>query len=286
MENVKQEFGEDLIAKIRIQSPLIHCITNYVTANDVANMILAIGASPVMADGEKEVEDIASICSALVINMGTLKEAAIPAMIKAGKRAASIGRPVVFDPVGAGASAFRTESGRRIMEEVPCSLIRGNVSEIKALSLAPGQEKGRTKGVDASGKDRISDENLEEHIQFAKTFARTHRVTVLMTGTIDVVTDGNKTFLIRNGTPLMKRITGAGCMLDGLSASFLAVAEKENYPEAAALAAAAEGYCGELAEKKVTEEKSGTGSFRMHLIDAVSGLDDNQLKEGLNIEIR
>lgn len=278
-----------IIAGIRKKKPLIHCITNYVTANDVANIILAAGGSAVMADGEREVEDVTSICQGLVINMGTLKEETIPAMIKAGKKAAALGHPIVFDPVGAGASYFRTESCRKVFEEVRVSLVRGNVSEIRALAGVAGQLG--TMGVDASGKDRVTEENLRENIRFAEDFAGKHGIMVLMTGHIDIATDGKRTFLVRNGTPLMTRITGAGCMLDGLAAVFLAASPDKKDIFAAALAAAAEGYCGEQAEKKIQEEEkrfpdypAGTGSFRVYLIDKISRLSDNELKEGIKIE--
>lgn len=273
----------EIIDEIRRKRPLIHCITNYVTANDVANMILAAGGSPAMADGAKEAADVTSICSGLVLNMGTLKEETIPAMIDAGNMAAAQGHPIVFDPVGAGASGFRTAACRRVFEEVPVSLVRGNVSEIKAL--AGMGNLGSTQGVDVSGKDRVTEENLEENITFAKEFAKKYGIMVLMTGSIDIISDGEKTFLVRNGTPMMARITGAGCMLDGLAAVFLAASPYKKDLFAVVLAAAAEGYCGEKAEQKVRKMGAGTASFRTYLIDSVSLLDDKELKEGMNIEV-
>ena len=290
----------EIMGEIRRKRPLIHCITNYVTANDVANIILAAGGCAVMADGEREVEDIVSISQGLVINMGTLKEGTIPAMIKAGKRANELGIPVVFDPVGAGASRFRTEACRKVFEQVKVSLARGNASEIKALAKAleengrpqaPTPEAGRTKGVDVSEKDRLTEENLQKNIIFAEDFAKRHGIMCLMTGNTDIATDGDRTFLAENGTPMMAGITGAGCMLDGLAALFLAAQGHGGDVFTAALAAAAEGYCGQRAEERIREQRrlfpafsAGTGSFRTFLIDGISCLTDEELKEGMKIE--
>ena len=290
----------EIMGEIRRKKPLIHCITNYVTANDVANIILAAGGCAVMADGEREVEDIVSISQGLVINMGTLKEGTIPAMIKAGKRANELGIPVVFDPVGAGASRFRTEACKRVFEQIKVSLARGNASEIKALAKAleengrpqaPTPEAGRTKGVDVSEKDRLTEENLQKNIIFAEDFAKRHGIMCLMTGNTDIATDGDRTFLAENGTPMMAGITGAGCMLDGLAALFLAAQGHGGDVFTAALAAAAEGYCGQRAEERIREQRrlfpaylAGTGSFRTFLIDGISCLTDEELKEGMKIE--
>ena len=290
----------EIMGEIRRKRPLIHCITNYVTANDVANIILAAGGCAVMADGEREVEDIVSISQGLVINMGTLKEGTIPAIIKAGKRANELGIPVVFDPVGAGASRFRTEACKRVFEQIKVSLARGNASEIKALAKAleengrpqaPTPEAGRTKGVDVSEKDRLTEENLQKNIIFAEDFAKRHGIMCLMTGNTDIATDGDRTFLAENGTPMMAGITGAGCMLDGLAALFLAAQGHGGDVFTAALAAAAEGYCGQRAEERIREQRrlfpaypAGTGSFRTFLIDGISCLTDEELKEGMKIE--
>lgn len=318
---------DGILRRIKEKKPLIHCITNYVTANDVANIILAAGGQAVMADGEKEAEDVVSICQGLVINMGTLKEETLPAMIKAGKKANELNIPVVFDPVGAGASQFRTEACKKVFENVQVSLVRGNASEIKALakalegtSLAEEEESGRTRGVDVSAKDKVTERNLEKNIGFAENFAKTRgghgiipvgiipaparyrreaagynagpSVIVLMTGDTDIVTDGRNTLLVKNGTSMMARITGAGCMLDGLTALFLAAAGKEGDVYTAALAAAAEGYCGQMAEERMQKQNelfplypAGTGSFRTYLIDGISCLTDEKLKEGKKIEI-
>lgn len=272
------------IAEIRKQRPRIHCITNYVTANDVANMLLAIGGSPVMADDPEEAEDITNICSGLVLNLGTLNRNRLEAMIKAGKRANELDHPVVFDPVGAGASAFRTEAALKILAEVSPRVIRGNATEIKALA-AGGANAG---GVDAVLADRMQGDTLEAFSCLARDLSLRTGAVVAMTGENDLIADGGSVYVVRNGDPMMGRITGAGCMLDAVTAAFLSVAQNSGMTagQAAALAVAAEGLCGELAAKKTAESGSGTSSFRMYLIDIMSCLTDGQLTGGARIEIR
>ena len=152
------------LENVRNSVPLIHNITNYVTVNDVANVLLACGASPIMADDEGEVEEITAICSGLNINIGTLNSRTIPSMLKAGKAAQALNHPVVLDPVGAGASALRTETARRLIREIRFTIVRGNMSEIKTLAAG----SGNTRGVDASVEDVVTEENLESAIAFVK----------------------------------------------------------------------------------------------------------------------
>ena len=151
-------------ANVRAKSPLVHNITNYVTVNDCANMVLACGASPIMADDAAEVEDITTICGGLNINIGTLNSRTIESMLKAGKKANALGHPVVLDPVGAGASALRTGTAYRLLDEVRFTVIRGNISEVKTLASGAGT----TKGVDADVADRVTEENLDGAVAFAK----------------------------------------------------------------------------------------------------------------------
>ena len=277
---------EGLLERMRREKPLIHCITNYVTAGEVANYLLAAGASPVMAEGPREVEEIAASARALVLNLGTLQEEKLPAMELAGKKAASLGRPVVLDPVGAGGASFRTESAKRLMQMIPCTVIRGNASEILALA----EERHTAYGVDAGEKDMLTDENLRRHIQAAQNLSRTSGAVIIMTGKADLVADAKRYCLVRNGHPMMARITGTGCMLDALTAAFLSVApetegEQTDIFGKAVYAAAAHGICGELAWERTKEQEGGAGSFRLHFIDAVSMLTDRQIQEGARIEI-
>lgn len=159
------------LQQVQQQKPLVHCITNYVTVNDCANMVLACGASPIMADDEREVEDITSICNGLVINIGTLNERTIAAMVKAGKRANALGHPVILDPVGAGASALRTDTVFQLLREIKFTAIRGNISEIKTVALGTGT----TKGVDADVADEVNAQTLPDVLKFARTLAPGNR---------------------------------------------------------------------------------------------------------------
>ncbi len=271
---------KEIITNVRNTVPLVHNITNYVTVNDVANILLACGGSPIMADEAEEVEEIISICSALNINIGTLNNRTISAMIKAGKKANALGRITVLDPVGAGASALRTDTARQLLEKVRFTVIRGNVSELKAVY---GQASA-TKGVDADVADRVTEENLEEMTVFVQELSRKTGAVIAMTGAIDIVADGAKAYIIRNGNALMSKITGTGCMLSGIVAAYCA-ANPDAPLDAAAAAVAAMGLCGEIAYDRLGE-KDGTSTYRTYIIDAMSNLDDETLKEGMKIESR
>jgi len=266
------EHRNGFLENVRKKAPLVHNITNYVTVNDCANILLACGASPIMADDIREVEDITSICSALVINIGTLNERTVEAMIKAGKKANELRHTVILDPVGAGASAFRTETAARLLKELSFTAIRGNISEIKTISRGFGS----TKGVDADAADRITAGNLNEAAVFAGELARETKAVIIITGPIDLITDGHKAYAVRNGHPVMSRITGTGCMLTAVTGAFLA-ANPEKLTEAAASAVCTMGICGELAYEKMTETEGGTASFRMHLIDFVSKIQEETI---------
>ena len=170
---------------VRTKCPLIHNITNYVTVNDCANMVLACGASPIMADDAAEVEDITTICGGLNINIGTLNSRTITSMLLAGKKANALGHPVVLDPVGAGASKLRTDTAFRLLKEVKFTVIRGNISEVKTLASGAGT----TKGVDADVADKVTEENLDAAVDFAKKFAAETGAVVAITGAIDIVAE-------------------------------------------------------------------------------------------------
>ncbi len=207
-----------LSEEIREKSPLIHNITNYVTVNDCANAVLAIGASPIMADDIGEAADITAISSALVINIGTLNRHTIPSIFEAGKRANEIGIPVVFDPVGIGASRLRMNTSLKLLEDIKFAVIKGNATEIKAIISG----NKTSSGVDVSIDDIISDSNLDDYIKIAKKVSKTYDSIVVITGPIDIITDGKKTYTISNGHVNMEKITGTGCMLAGLIGAFIA----------------------------------------------------------------
>lgn len=271
--------SEHLIDEVRAKKPLIHQITNYVTVNDCANITLASGASPVMADDIREVEEIVTISSALVLNIGTLNERTVTSMLAAGKAANKKGIPVILDPVGAGASRLRTETAKRLIEEVKISVIRGNISEIKTL-LGEG---GNTRGVDADDQDALGEDAVETGKRIAAALARKTGSVVAITGVIDAVSDGGRIFLIRNGHPMMADVTGTGCMSTALVGSFCGALEDQT--EATAAAIAAMGLAGELAYESVKKSGLGTGSYRTLIIDAISRMTDQTLKDGGKISL-
>ena len=270
----------DLLKNVREKCPLIHNITNYVTVNDCANIVLACGASPIMADDAGEVEEITAVCGGLNINIGTLNARTIPGMLAAGRKANQLGHPVVLDPVGAGASRLRTETAMKLLEEVQFTVIRGNISEIKTLALG----SGTTKGVDADVADKVSEENLDGAVAFAKAFAKKTGAVIAITGAIDIVADGEKAYCIRNGHPMMSSITGTGCQLSAMTAAYL-VANPDRPLEAAAAAVCAMGLCGEIAHGRLSP-MDGNSSYRNYIIDAIYNLTPEALEEGAKYEVR
>ena len=271
---------KEMLENVRYRTPLIHSITNYVTVNDCANILLACGGSPIMADDIGEAEEITSLCGGLNINIGTLNGNTIPSMFAAGKRSNSLGHPVVLDPVGAGASGLRTQTARRLLEEVEFTVIRGNISEIKALASGTGT----TRGVDACAADAVTDETLDDAVAFAMRFAEKTGAVMAITGAIDIVANGCRAYCIRNGHPMMSRITGTGCQLSALIAAY--VTANPGHPwEAAAAAVCAMGLCGELAFARLSPQ-DGNSSYRSYIIDAVCNLTGENLEGGAKYEMR
>jgi hydroxyethylthiazole kinase len=261
-----------ILARVRKEVPLVHNITNYVTVNDCANAVLAIGASPIMADDIREVADITAISASLVINIGTLNQRTVESMLKAGKKANELGIPVVFDPVGAGASVFRNETTKAILEQLHISILRGNLSEI---SYVAGQEVN-TKGVDVSAVDAHKD-----GVAIAKSVAKRFHCVAAVTGPVDMISDGDRVAKIANGHSMLSRVTGTGCMTSALVASFAAAAGKDYYA-AAVGAVAAMGIAGEIAYEKAG--KSGTGSYRTSIMDALYHMEAETLEGRIQIE--
>lgn len=266
------------IKNVKEQTPLIHCITNYVTVNDCANLVLAAKGSPIMADDALEVEDITSICSALVINIGTLNERTIASMIKAGKKANELHHPVILDPVGAGASAFRTETVSRLLKEIKFSVIRGNISEIKTIYAG----SGTTQGVDADIADQVTQENVHEVVVYAQALSKQTGAIIAITGAIDIVCDERSAFAITNGHALMSSITGTGCMLTCLIAVYVS-ANQNTAIDAVTTAIAMMGLAGEMGVSKMQELHTGTSSLRTYIIDAISMIDEVTLEGGMKI---
>jgi hydroxyethylthiazole kinase len=272
---------KEILKNVRENGSFVHSITNYVTVNDCANIILACGGSPIMADDILEVEEITSLCNALVINIGTLNERSIDSMIIAGKKANELKHPVILDPVGIGASRLRTDTALRLFKEVNFTVIRGNASEIKAIDNGIGN----TKGVDADASDFITEDNLDATLTFAKRLSERMNSVIVITGAIDIVADGRKAYVIRNGHPMMSKITGTGCMLTALIGAYCG-ANPEKPVDASAAAVCSMGICGELAYKRITENDEGTASFRVHLIDYISKLNKDLLARYTKAEVR
>ena len=272
-------FGE-ILENVRRSCPLIHNITNYVTVNDVANAILACGASPVMSDEPDDVSDITSICAGLNINIGTLNKMSIEAMHIAGMRAKELGHVVLLDPVGAGASRLRTETASDIVRKIHPDIIRGNISEIKTLSLGGGS----TMGVDADAADAVTEENLDEMVRVAKAYSASSGAVIAITGAIDLVADSEKCYVIRNGRPEMSRITGTGCQLSGIATAF-AAANRDNMTEAVAAAVAMMGLAGETGVGNL-KDGEGNSTLRNRIIDAIYNMDADTLDKGARYEIR
>lgn len=295
IEKVRTKIDFDTILhNVREKSPIIHNITNYVTVNDCANILLACGASPIMADDIEEVSEITSLCGGLNINIGTLNHNSVKSMLAAGKRANELGHPAVLDPVGAGASRLRTETALKLIDEIRFDVIRGNISEIKTLAavgskdLAAGASGdsavGSTKGVDADIADKVTEENLDSAVAFVKEFSERTGAVIAVTGAIDIVAGDGTAYIIRNGHPMMSSITGTGCQLSALTAAFV-TANRDCVLGAAAAAVIAMGVCGETAFKRLGE-LDGNATYRNYIIDAVYRLTPEDLKRGADYEMR
>lgn len=252
---------------IRQQAPVVHNITNYVVMNNTANALLAIGASPVMAHAREEVEEMVGIASALVINIGTLSERWILSMFEAVHHARKKSIPVIIDPVGAGATTFRTKTARDLISSDPPSIIRGNASEIMALY----DDKTKTKGVDSAAAS-------DSAIATAQKLSEIHKCTVCISGATDYIVEGGRMLKVRNGHPLMTRVTGLGCTASALCGAFAAV-EKSAFA-ATAKAMAVMGIAGEMAAEKA----AGPGSLQMHFLDNLYNISAADIERRLKVE--
>lgn len=263
-----------LLEKLRSARPLVHHITNYVTVNDCANMTLAVGGSPVMADAVEEAAEIAGISSALVINMGTPNARTVESMLAAGRAANIRGIPVIFDPVGAGASAYRNDTAAKIAGCVRCAVIRGNVSEIRHLA----GEDASTRGVDASVADTSRDG--DSVVRIALKTAGIYRSVVAVTGASDFLTDGERVFRVDNGHPALGSITGSGCMCTSIIGAFCGAGDA---PLADAISGVlAMGIAGEMAF--AASGAFGLGSFRAALFDAAGKLSGDMIRSKGRVE--
>ncbi len=270
---------EKIMQNVSSNCPLVHNITNYVTVNDVANVVLACGASPIMADDIAEVEEITAICSSLNINIGTLNSRTIGSMIAAGKKANELNHPTVLDPVGIGASALRNGTAFELLDNIKFSVIRGNCSEIKNVY----GKTAATKGVDVNVNDKITEDNYKDFAALAKALSEKTGAVIALSGAIDIIADSKKAYAIRNGNALMSKITGTGCMLSGLIGAYIG-ANPDNILDATAAAVCIMGLAGEIAYDKIKKQNAGTSSYRTFIIDSISNMTYEILKGGAKIE--
>ena len=274
---MKLDFAAPL-RRVREAAPLVDCITNFVTVNDCANIILAAGGSPSMAEDIREVAECAAAADALVCNLGAVEK--VPSMQVAGQAANKAGRPVVFDPVAAGGTSLRRWQSAELLNTVHFTAIRGNASEIRALA-----ESGvGGHGVDVDAQDVISQDTLSRAVDAARKLAQKTGSVVAVSGPLDVVSDGKQTVILKNGCATMARITGSGCMLTALTGAFCGALPEEPFA-AVCGAVAAMGVAGELAEVRRLQNGTGNATFRTDLIDAIFNLTEEQVEEGVRYEI-
>lgn len=265
----------EIMEQVRRRRPLIHCMTNYVTANDCANMLLACGGSAIMADDPQEAAEITAMCDGLVLNMGTPSPNKLNALLQAGQAANGLGHPVVLDPVGVGSSAMRREAGQRLLEQVRFAVIRGNATEIATLVRGTAAHRGVDADMDSADSAQMAEKN-------AKRLARESGAVVVVTGDTDIVTDAQTVYRIHNGHPMMRTITGTGCQLSALLGAYVTANPERPLPAALA-AVCAMGLCGEIAHGRLSN-LDGNASYRNYIIDAIYHLTPSALEKGANYE--
>lgn len=276
IEKLKQT--SQIIEKLRQTCPLTHCITNYVTINDCANAVLAIGGSPAMANEKPEIAEFVQFAGATVINTGTLVQNQIDAMKKAAEETKKTQTPLTLDPVAVGVSKLRNDFTKELIDTANTSVIRGNMSEINAIGKLYNilDETNTAKGVDVADSDIITEDNLEINAQTTELIAKKLNTTIAVSGPIDIITDGTNTYYIDNGEAIMSKITGSGCMLTCVIGSFTAVTTPL---DAALIATLSMNIAGELAYKTVQQNNQGSGSFRTYLIDELYNMDDEKIQK-------
>lgn len=255
------------LQKVREKAPLVHNITNYVVMNNTANALLAVGASPVMAHAMEEVEEMAAIAGALVINIGTLSQHWVEAMEKAMSTALKRDIPIIIDPVGAGATSYRTETAKKLISAYKPHIIRGNASEISSLYNADVQ----TKGVDST-------ERSDSAIDAARFLAGEYNGVVVVSGEVDYIISGDITHSVQNGNPLMAKVTGMGCTATALIGAFSAVID--NRIDAVVSAMRVMGIAGEMAG----DVSDGPGTLQVNFLDAIYRMNKSDIEKRLKKE--
>ena len=273
-----QEKMKTALRAVRESSPLVQCITNFVTVNDCANIILAAGGSPTMAMDPREVEEAVRGVSALVCNMGAIES--MEAMILAGKEANRLHIPVILDPVAAGGTQLRRDVSKELLKQVQFSVIRGNASEIRYLA---GQQTTGN-GVDVSLMDAVTEENLSAVVEMTANLAKKTGSIIAISGVLDVISDGTQTMVLRNGCATMARITGSGCMLTSMIGAFCGVM-KEDCFAATCAAMAVMGVAGEMAEALRQQKGTGNVTFRADLTDCIFSMTEEKLAEMVKMEL-
>jgi hydroxyethylthiazole kinase len=256
----------DIFADVREKHPLVHHITNYVTVNDCANINIAAGGSPIMADAPEEVSEMVAVSGALVLNIGTLNKGQVESMILAGGMANDRQIPVILDPVGAGATRFRTNTALRLLDELKITILKGNAGEIGVLAGA----EAKVKGVESCGM-------TGDPVRIARKFADLSGITVVISGATDIITDGKRVLLVENGHPLMGCISGTGCMAASLAGACAAVSDDPVIASATALAAFG------LAGEKAAAYAHGPFSFKTALFDEMAALTPEELQSGARV---
>ena len=275
---------DETLKDIREKNALTHCISNSVTINDCANAVLAIGGSPFMAEDAEELEEVVTIADVLVINIGKLSKEQIESMHISSKTANKTNTPIILDPVGVGVTELRNKTTMDLINDYDITAIRGNITEIKAIAKLAGvlDESNTAKGVDVNIDDIITEENLKDNGELICELASKLNTTILASGPIDILSDGNLTVAIDNGDDMMPLITGSGCMLSSIVGSCIG---GSNPFDGSLVAILAMNIAGERARAKVDEKDEGTGSFRAYLIDYLYKTDSETLTEKANIKI-
>lgn len=278
--------SEKALNNLKTQNPLTHCITNAVTVNDCANAVLAVGGSPIMAYNKKEVKEIVTIASGLVINIGNPSDNEIEAMKEACKAASENNKPILFDPVGVGISELRNNLSLELIKNYNITAIRGNMSEVKAIANLINPKILKTnvsqsgKGVDVAESDIITKDNLIENAQIVKNLAKEINTVIITSGPIDIISDGEKTYAIENGDAMMPLITGSGCMLSAIIGAYIGA----NEPVLGGITASLHmTIAGENAAKYVKENNLGLGTFRQQLIDNLYLVNEEDIIERGNL---
>lgn len=256
---------------VKWEKPLIHCITNHISINDCANMVLAVGAKPIMAEHPDEVSEITASSKALGVNLGNITDNRMKSMLISGKTALEKNIPSVIDIVGVGCSGLRLDYVKKFLYECHPSVIKGNMSEMKAICGI----KSNAEGIDVGACDVVTEDNSDESIAMLKELSLKTGAVIAATGVVDIITNGTDTYLIKNGCEMLSMITGTGCMVNALIASYIS---SGNILGGTVLAIALMGICGEL-----SAHVKGSGSFKIELIDNMFSISDYMIEEKIRI---